>query len=491
MSTPSIEGLKLALVDGASSLIRSDKEYSNPNRASNILLHSIKIENSKYAGRGTPFEVEFNPWLNSIIGGRGSGKSSILEFIRIGMDRSRDLLNLSETNEIRRSFESFIRLSTSRDSEGVMLDDTKITCMYARDKVYYSLQWIKNNNSVSIMRHDGENRIVENGDAYSRFPIKIFSQKQIFNLAKNPNTLLRLIDESSTVSFQQSKMDWQEKCTHFQTLCSQKRELESKLSNNNTLLGQLADIKQKIITLENSGHKEVLSDYQDFQVKKTAIYQYEKDIENLNNKVSEIFNSANLPAIDTSSFDTKSSSEIAVVQKLTGLSQKVVLFKETIDNEMRVIGNELSELRKWYIESEFNHCHTTVIEKYKKLTEELTNQGINSPSDYAKLINDRETVSKSLKSLKSIETQVGELDLQINSAYQEIINARKQLTENRLNFLNQYLGNNDVIKIELFPLSDEDEIEASFRKIIGKFSGTYSAELFDLERKSGFLFSLN
>lgn len=101
MATPSIEGLKLALVDGNSSTIRSDANERNPNRCSNLIIHSIRIENSRYAGRGDPLIVNFNPWLNSIIGGRGSGKSSLVEFIRIAMDRSRDILSLEDGNEIK------------------------------------------------------------------------------------------------------------------------------------------------------------------------------------------------------------------------------------------------------------------------------------------------------------------------------------------------------------------------------------------------------
>lgn len=491
MSTPSIEGLKLALVDGSSSLIRSDKEVSNPNQASNTLLHSVKIEQSKYAGRSAPFEIEFNPWLNSIIGGRGSGKSSVLEFIRIGMDRSRDLLNLNASNEIRRSFESFIKLSTSRESEGVMLNDTKITCMYARDGIHYLLQWFKESNTVSIMRNDDGNWITEDGDAYSRFPIKIFSQKQIFDLAKNPNALLRLIDESSTVSCQQWRMDWEEKCTHFQTLCSQKRELQSRLSNKNTLLGQLADIEQKIKTIENSGHKEILNSYQSFQVKRSGILQYETDIENLNSQVITILEAASLPEVDTTSYDVKSNNELEVVTKLTDLSQKLLVFKNSIATAINIMGDELAEFKNWYAGSEFNFSHISINEQYNKLIEDLTNQGINSPSDYAKLISDREIINKSLKDLIAIETQVSEFDSQINVAYQLIIDARKRLTINRRNFLSQYLSNNDAIKIDISPLCDTDELEESFRSVIGRSDGAFSAELFDSDREAGFLFSLN
>jgi predicted metal-dependent phosphoesterase TrpH len=101
MSTPCIDGLRLALIDGKTSTLRSDQAQENPNQSSKTIVESICISNAKYAGRNIPLEISFNPWLNSIIGGRGSGKSSILEFIRIGMDRSRELLNLPDSNEVR------------------------------------------------------------------------------------------------------------------------------------------------------------------------------------------------------------------------------------------------------------------------------------------------------------------------------------------------------------------------------------------------------
>lgn len=67
-----------------------------------------------------------------------------------------------------------------------MLENTKISCIYTRDENHYLLTWTKENESVSISRYDGQQWIHEEGEAHSRFPIKIFSQKQIFDLAKNP-----------------------------------------------------------------------------------------------------------------------------------------------------------------------------------------------------------------------------------------------------------------------------------------------------------------
>ncbi|MDO6582051.1 PHP-associated domain-containing protein [Photobacterium sp. 2_MG-2023] len=491
MSTPSIEGLKLAMVDGSSSIIRSDNETTNPNSSSNTLLRSVTIEHAKYAGRSTPLKVEFNPWLNSIIGGRGSGKSSVLEFIRLGMDRARDLDVLNQDNEIRRSFESFTKISASRDSEGVMLANTKISCIYTRDEIHYLLTWTKESNSVSISRYDGQQWIPEEGEAHSRFPIKIFSQKQIFDLAKNPNTLLRLIDESSTVGFQQWKMEWSEKHSHFQTLCSQKRELQSKLANKNVLLGQLSDVEQKIKAIEKSGHTDILSNYQLYSGKRTNVSQYETGIENLKHQVESISNATSIPTIDESAFDTQSASEVEVLNKLKSLNNSALSFKESIKQAVASLENELTQFKGWYCQSDFNKSHIEVNNKYEELIESLRSEGIDSPADYARLISERDAINESLKAMELVSTQIAEADASINSAYQEIIECRKKLTISRLEFLQQNLAGNSSIQVELAPFSDIEHIEESFRSVIGRSDKAFSADIFDLDRECGFLYNLN
>ncbi|WP_298770087.1 TrlF family AAA-like ATPase [uncultured Shewanella sp.] len=491
MSNPSIEGLKLGMVDGTSSLIRSDNETTNPNRSSNTLLRSVTIENTKYAGRSSPLMIEFNPWLNSIIGGRGSGKSSVLEFIRLGMDRSRDLDVLSPNNEIRRSFESFTKVPSSRDSEGVILEDSKISCIYTRDEIHYLLTWVKERNSVSIYRYDGQQWVPEEGEAHSRFPIKIFSQKQIFDLAKNPNTLLRLIDESSTVGFQQWKMEWSEKYSHFQTLCSQKRELQSKLENKNVLLGQVSDVEQKIKAIEKSGHTDVLTNYQAYSGKRTNVSQYEAGIENLKLQVESISTTAPIPLVDESAFNTQSTSESEVLVKLKSLNDSALSFKESITLAVASFQDEITQFKNWYSVSDFNKSHIEVNKKYDELIDGLRSEGVDSPADYARLIGERDIINESLRAMDLVSSQIAEVELSINSAYQEIIECRKKLTLSRIEFLQQNLAGNSSIKIELAPFSDIDNIEKSFREVIGRSDNAFSSDIFDSDRESGFLYNLN
>ena len=76
---------------------------SDPNQHSQFIIEEITIKDAKYIGRPQKFTVQFSPWLNTIIGGRGSGKSTLIEFIRLLLRRDKELPE-SLTNENQKYF---------------------------------------------------------------------------------------------------------------------------------------------------------------------------------------------------------------------------------------------------------------------------------------------------------------------------------------------------------------------------------------------------
>ena len=59
---------------------------------------------------------------------------------------------------------------------------------------------------------------------------------------------------------------------------------------------------------------------------------------------------------------------------------------------MASLENELTQFKGWYRESDFNKSHIEVIKKYEELIDGLRSEGINSPADYAKLIEERDAI---------------------------------------------------------------------------------------------------
>jgi len=82
-----LNGLKVALLDGEASVRPCVDSARDPEPHSPFVIRRISIENTKYLGRThdgqlQPLALALNPGFNAIIGGRGTGKSSIVELIR-------------------------------------------------------------------------------------------------------------------------------------------------------------------------------------------------------------------------------------------------------------------------------------------------------------------------------------------------------------------------------------------------------------------------
>lgn len=203
MTRPDLAGLRLALLDGSLSLQRSDQMLGDPNGHAALVIESIEIRNARYMGHGQPLEVKLNPWLNAIIGSRGTGKSSVLEFLRIAFRREDELFG-----KLKEDFAEFKKIPRNRDDRGLLTEQTHIQAIYRKDGVRYQIQWdqVSTLEAIQEQQADGSWKIVA-GDVRRRFPIRIYSQKQIFELANRPGALLRVVDDAPEVD----RASWEEK----------------------------------------------------------------------------------------------------------------------------------------------------------------------------------------------------------------------------------------------------------------------------------------
>lgn len=201
------------------------------------------------------------------------------------------------------------------------------------------------------------------------------------------------------------------------------------------LLGQISDVEQKIKAIEKSGHTDILTSYQTYSEKRKLVSQYEAGIENLKNQIKSTSSATVVPSIDESAFDVQDSREAELLSKLHSLNNSALSFKEVIEKAAASLEHELNQFKGWYSESGFNKRHIEANNKYNELIDALRSEGVESPSDYAKLIDERDTIKNSLKNIELVSSQLTQLDSLINSSYQEIVECRKKLTQSRLEFL--------------------------------------------------------
>jgi hypothetical protein len=233
MSEPSLDGLRLALIDGALSLRRSDQFIGDPNTHGELAIESIVINDAKYLGRGQSFPCQLNPWLNTIIGGRGTGKSSALEFLRLALKRKGEI-----PKNLENEFARYCKSTNNRQDEGLLTESTVLTVSFRKDGGRFRIKWTSSDDSYLI-----EEEIVPNewnlteGDISQRFPIRIYSQKQIFELAKHPQALLQIVDDAPEINHRDWKLKWDELVSKYLSIRAQAREVEAGLQEESVLKG--------------------------------------------------------------------------------------------------------------------------------------------------------------------------------------------------------------------------------------------------------------
>ena len=160
MEQPSIDGLRLALLDGERFSVRRSDDPDSPLRA--LPAHhvrSIAIIEAKLMGRGKPATLEFSPWLNVLIGGRGSGKSTVLNCMRLAARREADLQRLDERSNTRRTFDRFNQVPRTRNDDGGLTDETHVEWTVSRDGVAHRIHWAQAPNADDTVCRDHRQQI--------------------------------------------------------------------------------------------------------------------------------------------------------------------------------------------------------------------------------------------------------------------------------------------------------------------------------------------
>jgi hypothetical protein len=199
MESPTHSGLRLALSDSDDSdddggaIQRSDLTAVDPNRYTHGMIERVTITDARYCGRsstpgGKPLEVPFSPWLTTIIGGRGSGKSTVIELMRLALRREDEL-----PATLQRDSEGFRKVPAGRDDQGALLKETEIGVVFCKDGHRYRIRWAAAGAVPAIEEERDGAWIPSAGEVRQRFPVRIFSQGQIFELARDHRALLRIL----------------------------------------------------------------------------------------------------------------------------------------------------------------------------------------------------------------------------------------------------------------------------------------------------------
>ena len=172
MGEPCFEGLRQALGDYKSRIKLNEEElFSYP------YIVGIKFEGGFLNGQ----VIHFNECLNCLIGGKGTGKSTIIELVRYAMD------SLSNNSKIRENEEKQIK---------DVLGHGKIKLLVrANNGENYLIERTYGENP-KILRDDGEETSLDIKRFREEFfNIEAYSQSELLEIARNVESQLKMIDQ--------------------------------------------------------------------------------------------------------------------------------------------------------------------------------------------------------------------------------------------------------------------------------------------------------
>lgn len=486
MSRPSIEGLRLALLDHEF-CVKNQPE--NPNRLPDVFLSRLTVKAMRHCGRisGQPFVTQLHPHFNSVIGGRGTGKSTILESIRIVSRRDQNLA--TEAPRVKDELDKFMKLSQNK---GVMLNDTEILLEIHRRGKIYQLGW-RFDGQGAVLEEDVNSvwQEVEAGDLRDRFPISIFSQKQINELASNPRGLLAVVDRSPEVDRAEWKLRRESVKSQFLQLRERKRELLRQLAGEQQIRAKLRDVENDLKQYEEKGHGEVLKQYQKRSQQKNGLPD-DQVFDDLSSGIRDLASNAELSDFPSHLFDEQdeTTAEIKAIheqtaQDLKKVSETLVKLADSVDALKAQRTKEISS-SKWHQAVQASiAAYDGLVKAYTEKKSQL------SISLYGEWVGQRNQLQQQLKKLDSVRKEMESTEKQIEASFVKLQELRAELLEKRRNFLNNVIGASSFVRMELVQYGDVSTLEDEYRSLLNLEDGKFISSVCDRENKQGVLWAFS
>ncbi|MHB8277468.1 MAG: AAA family ATPase [Candidatus Humimicrobiaceae bacterium] len=149
-----------------------------------IYITSIDVSNSKFMG---PIFLEFNRQYNSLIGGRGTGKSTILEYLRWGLcDQPPETLKGEELPEYQERRKNLIQKTLFPFNATVQIS-------FIKNGVPHITKRKSDTCEIFLKIGDGDFELCKESDVRNLLPVQAYSQKQLSSVGVSLEELKRLV----------------------------------------------------------------------------------------------------------------------------------------------------------------------------------------------------------------------------------------------------------------------------------------------------------
>lgn len=484
---PSLEGLRQANLLPDFRITNDFVSLDVPYQVPSLWIKSICISNTSITGCSDPLKIEFSPQLNTIIGGRGSGKSSILRFIRGIFNRTEELAVLPD---ILKDHVDFYKRYDSRTQKGVLYDTTEIEVEVYRNGVFHKVTatniFNSENQDISIKKYDIESSTWQNEESagYLEFlNFEHYSQKQIYEIAQEPNSLRERIDESIE-SMPNLLRDREITRKKYYEISASIRTIQQQISNKAILKTEIKDLGGQIDAFKKSGISEILSSNSGLKKESNSIIKFIKDLIEREKQLSTFIETFNLDDINYENWEENRKVEIEPI------SEGTVNDFNAIQTELQGIKSNLNKVKSNF-ESKIDESEWLKLKELndKMISEkkiELSEKGVDDISTFEQLSKKRDTKQKQLDTILELEEELKNEIKEKDDLKIVYLTKTEEITKERSEFVIRVMQD-DKVKVSIKPLRNKTDFEIKLRSLLERESRFET----DIEKLSDICFNGN
>lgn len=398
MSEPSIEALRQAFLDPRSRVRLVSEEEPEPH----MEIEALSWEGGFMDG----LRIHFNSNLNGLIGGRGTGKSALVESLRFVLDV--DPLG-DEATKTHNSMK-----------KGVIKPGTKVSCLINSPDPTPTKYVVERTHPNPPKVTDEDGNLLEGLTPSDIIPdLEIYGQHEISEVTADKKTLTRLLDRFTT-----DRKKYEDRRDEIELKLKKNRariiETNEEIETAEDKLEQLASLKEKIKQYEKLGLEEKLK-------QKNMLIKEENIFKNVSDKIGRL---------DDLLDDLKS-------QKL---SIEKLIPEEIEDSEAKNIFQKLRKIMSSY-NNDISESVEDIKQKYSNANEE-----INSLKEKWKNERKKKVEKETEKALQEIQQDIGDVDTEgflelkekiedlkpLQSKLEKLNEKKEQLLEERRNMLSEW-----------------------------------------------------
>ncbi len=424
MSSVTVEGLREAFLDWESR-IRLKEELGKAKYA--------VIIGAKWEGGGCFLDnqmVHFNGNLNTLIGGKGTGKSTIIETLRYVFNQQ------PKSSNAEKAYQEIIKdVFKSGSNLQVIVYSPHLDRHYLIERSYPGEPLVKSIDEELLKQENiiKEKEIVKL-PIESLFVPEIYGQKEIYDISGDKSFQLKLVDRFLDEKFTQLET---EEGNLLKQLKTDKRDLigtlESldKIEENNKELLEIREKKQKYI---ERGIQERLRTQRNYEKEKFLLERAIKKINDLEDGFAEFFDTID---IDITFISDKSIEDLPNKNILKKGREELETIFGFLKNKRIEIKNAIADTNNKLakIKTEWEPLYNKQQKEYQKIIDNLQKEGLPLDPEEFMQLERRENLLKSIvsdkdkydKTKEKLEANRRKLLDQLNKVRLEQFNKRKEV----------------------------------------------------------------